>query len=89
MKISIKLTIFILLSTYHISASEPSQSNLFPVSKDNNTKVLQMAHSLLNGSFNAGGGYADVWIRDLNTFIEIALDVNNASDCKKILMGFF
>ena len=31
----------------------------------NLTRVLALAHDLLNGSFNAGGGYADVWVRDI------------------------
>jgi len=34
------------------------------------------AHSLLITELSAGGGYGEVWIRDLNTFIEIALQVN-------------
>ena len=55
----------------------------------NLTRVLAMAHDLLNGSFNAGGGYADVWVRDLATFAHMALDVNPARECQNILLGFF
>ena len=55
----------------------------------NLTRVLHDARSLLNGSFNAGGSYADVWIRDLATFAEVALEVNPPKKCKDILLGFF
>lgn len=32
-------------------------------------KVKQMAEELIKTGFNAGSGYGEVWIRDLNTFI--------------------
>lgn len=34
-------------------------------------EVHRMAHRLLKGSLNAGSNYDQVWIRDLNTFIEV------------------
>ena len=47
-----------------------------------------MAHVLLNGTFNAGGGYADVWARDTATFIDIAMEVNPNAVTKSVLLGF-
>ena len=35
--------------------------------------VLSRARDLLRTGFNAGSGYGEVWIRDLNTFIELTL----------------
>jgi adenine specific DNA methylase Mod len=37
--------------------------------------VLDKAKALLSKGFNAGDGYPQVWIRDLNTFIEISCQV--------------
>ena len=37
-------------------------------------EVHRMAQDLLKGGLNAGSGYGEVWIRDLNTFIEVALE---------------
>ena len=52
-------------------------TTLFPSGAQGNaTQVLAMARALLNGTFNAGGSYADVWARDTATFIDIALDSN-------------
>lgn len=55
----------------------------------NGSKVLEIARRLLKGSFVAGGEYPNVWVRDLNTFLETALEVNNASDVRDQLLGFF
>ena len=41
------------------------------------TVALDRAHTLLKSGFNAGSGYGEVWIRDFNTFIELALTVND------------
>lgn len=54
----------------------------------NQTLVLTMARHLLNGSMNAGAGYADVWIRDTATFLEIACEVNEPKAVKQVLIQF-
>ncbi|MHC4147766.1 MAG: hypothetical protein ACYSUD_23785 [Planctomycetota bacterium] len=41
--------------------------------------VLEKARSILKKGLTAGSGYGEVWIRDLNTFIEIALESPGAS----------
>eukprot|EP00656_Telonema_subtile_P031996 TRINITY_DN3506_c0_g2_i1.p1 TRINITY_DN3506_c0_g2~~TRINITY_DN3506_c0_g2_i1.p1 ORF type:complete len:444 (+),score=81.92 TRINITY_DN3506_c0_g2_i1:114-1445(+) len=56
---------------------------------DNNTAVLAAARKLLTGTFNAGGGYADIWARDTNTFISIAMDANPSQTVQSVLLGFF
>ena len=38
-------------------------------------QVSQQARTLIRSGFNAGDGYGEVWIRDLNTFIELACAV--------------
>jgi len=40
------------------------------------TAVLNKARNTLKTGLNAGDGYGEIWIRDLNTFIELALDLS-------------
>ena len=50
--------------------------------------VHQRARTLLKSGLNAGSGYGEVWIRDLNTFIEVALEVNEPARFREALMTF-
>jgi hypothetical protein len=52
-------------------------------------EVHQMAQKLLKGGLNAGRGYGEVWIRDLNTFIGVALEVNPPQRLRDALLTFF
>lgn len=52
-------------------------------------KVDSMARAVLADGFNAGGGYSQVWARDLNTFIEIACEENEVTDIRNALLVFF
>ena len=51
-------------------------------------KVEAMGRALLSKGYNAGSGYSEVWIRDMNTFIETSLDVVEPSDVKNALSYF-
>lgn len=51
--------------------------------------VLDKARSLLKTGFTAGSGYGEVWIRDLNTFIELSLQVNDPKPVREALLTFF
>lgn len=52
-------------------------------------KVDSMAHEVVKGGFNAGDGYGEVWIRDYNTFIELAMEVMPDSLIQQNLLTFF
>lgn len=52
-------------------------------------QVHQMALDLLKTGLNAGAGYKQVWIRDLNTFIEVSLQVNPRGMLRDALLTFF
>ena len=52
-------------------------------------KVLAKARQVLSSGLNAGSGYGEVWIRDLNTFIELALDVQDHAALREALLTFF
>lgn len=47
------------------------------------------AERLIRTGFTAGDGYGEVWIRDLNTFMNVACKVNDKSVIKKHLITFF
>jgi hypothetical protein len=52
-------------------------------------QVHQMALDLLKSGLNAGTHYPQVWIRDLNTFILVALESNPPSILRDSLLTFF
>ena len=51
--------------------------------------VRQMARKLLQSGLTAGTSYGEVWIRDLNTFIEVALEVNEPKRFRDAFLTFF
>ena len=51
--------------------------------------VVRMGHELLKSGMNAGSGYSEVWIRDLNTFIVPLLDVAPRQSVREALLVFF
>jgi hypothetical protein len=51
--------------------------------------VLDKGKALLKTGFTAGSGYGEVWIRDLNTFIELSLQVNDPKMIREALLTFF
>lgn len=52
-------------------------------------RVDSMAREVVKGGFNAGDGYSEVWIRDYNTFIELAMEVMPDSLIQDNLLTFF
>lgn len=51
--------------------------------------VMEKGRALLKSGFNAGSGYAQVWIRDFNTFIDYSLKVRPQSEVRDALLKFF
>lgn len=51
--------------------------------------VKAKALEVMKTGFNAGDGYREVWIRDYNTFIELAAQVNPKEVLKENLLVFF
>lgn len=76
------------------SSSIPSSSSGVELAREiradaSLTRVYQMALDTLKGGLNAGTGYSSVWIRDLNTFIELSLEVNSPALLRDALLTFF
>lgn len=63
-------------------AARQEASSYFPFVK---TKALEV----MKTGFNAGDGYREVWIRDYNTFIELAAQVYSPDVLKENLLVFF
>jgi hypothetical protein len=51
--------------------------------------VQAMAERLIQSGFTAGDGYGEVWIRDLNTFMDVACQVNDKAIIRRHLFTFF
>ena len=51
--------------------------------------VSEKARKLVSSGFNAGDGYSEVWIRDLNTFTDLATKVADKEKLKEALLTFF
>lgn len=59
---------------------------------ENNASIeftKKKAAEIVKTGFNAGDGYMEVWIRDYNTFIELAAEVYPTDELKKNLLIFF
>ena len=52
-------------------------------------QVKEKAKDLVKSGFTAGDGYAEVWIRDYNTFITLASSLHEAEQTKENLRVFF
>jgi len=51
--------------------------------------ITERAEDLIKTGLNAGDGYSQVWIRDLNTFIETACVVGDKGKIREALSTFF
>jgi hypothetical protein len=87
------IAVIYLLSPFRSVAQNNQQSNVELAQKilsdASLKKVDSMGRQLLTKPFNAGDGYSQVWLRDMNTFIDIALEIRNPDDIKYALKFFF
>lgn len=52
-------------------------------------QIRDMGQNLLRGGFNAGDGYAEVWIRDFNTFVNQSAKVVEHGEIRENILKFF
>ncbi len=51
--------------------------------------VKEKARDLIRGGFSAGENYGELWIRDFNTFMNLACEVYDKNEIRKKLIVFF
>lgn len=82
-----------MISTLMVTAQEKTtEKTVFADKVKNNPYfnfVKTKALAVMKTGFNAGDGYREVWIRDYNTFIELAAQVNQKEVLKENLLVFF
>jgi hypothetical protein len=83
--------LFLLVLSSHAQVKKPINQELIKQIKSNQyfPQVKDKALQVMKAGFNAGDGYREVWIRDYNTFIELAAQVNDKTVLKENLLVFF
>lgn len=79
----VNIILCILLWGNTVSFSQ--QKSIMPMADS----VKTMAEDLIKKGFNAGDGYGEVWIRDFNTFMDVACKVHDKATIRKSLITFF
>lgn len=84
------LALVLVVASLSAMAIQPSNS-LAEKIKTNSTYplIVEKAKTVMKTGFNAGDGYGEVWIRDYNTFIDLACDVYDPAAIKENLLVFF
>ena len=85
---TILLTIIVLCTLSCVGKIDPALKKQITADTRLQT-VSQKAETLIQTGLNAGDGYAEVWIRDLNTFIEPACKVGDVGKIREALLTFF
>jgi glycogen debranching enzyme len=78
-------TVIVCLLLAGRTASFSRQKSIMPMADS----VKIMAEELIKKGFNAGDGYGEVWIRDFNTFMNVACKVHDKALIRKSLITFF
>jgi hypothetical protein len=78
-------------ATFCARAQKSTDAELAKQIRDDQSlrQVHQMTLDLLRGGLNAGQGYGQVWIRDMNTFIAVSLEANPPALLRDALLNFF
>lgn len=90
MKNIIILLGFCIMISSCVQTSDPKRALANKILNDPTLTVVDtMARNLLKKGFNAGSGYSQVWARDMNTFIETALQEVDPKEIRGALLVFF
>ncbi len=93
-----RIGLLLVLSCIMISACHTGPSSVAKTRQELATHILadtslqtveRMARDLLGKGFEAGGEYTQVWIRDLNTFIETSCEVYDKKEIRRHLLTFY
>lgn len=90
MKKTLSLIAFILLISSACTSENRDQELVERLKNDPNiSTVKEKALDIVTTGFNAGDSYSEVWIRDYNTFIELAMEVHDHEDIRENIRIFF
>ena len=78
------LIVCLLIVCLNVSYAQKRVESVRPLADS----VKKMAERLIKTGFTAGDGYGEVWIRDMNTFVEVSCKVNDKTLIKKNLIRF-
>jgi glycogen debranching enzyme len=79
------INVILCLLLWSNTASFGQQKGIMPLADS----VKTMAEELIKKGFNAGDGYGEVWIRDFNTFMDVACKVHDKATIRKSIITFF
>lgn len=94
-KIKPLTVLFILAALVLICSCSDKKQNSKPtladkIQSDTNFQMVDsMARHIIKEGFNAGSGYSQVWARDMNTFIETAIEEMPAEEVRGAILVFF
>ena len=84
------LTLLIVFASSLQACASPKKELAEKIKKDQYFAFVKAkALEVMKTGFNAGDGYREVWIRDYNTFIQLAALVNEKATLKENLLVFF
>jgi len=90
MKLSLSAFLILLLTCVSSAQTRPDKSQLAKtILADARLDTIEARGLRLLSGFSAGTSYAEVWIRDLNTFIKGSLKVHPEEEVKSKLLMFF
>ena len=88
--ISIVSLLFLFLFSSCNSKSDDKKKLAGKIKNDTTFELVkEKALEVVSSGFNAGDSYGEVWVRDYNTFIELATEVHKHEDLKENLRIFF
>lgn len=84
-----KTLFFVIILLASLSAVAQRNELAQKILKDERYDIIkEKGLALLSTGFNAGSGYQEVWIRDLNTFITYSLQVRPQEEVREVLLRF-
>lgn len=84
------LIAFVSFIFFSCTSENPNDELIDALNNDPNIPVVkQKAIDIVTTGFNAGDNYSEVWIRDYNTFIELAMDIYDHEDIRENIRIFF
>ena len=87
---NLALAVVLICFIWSCSQNNPKKLLAQKILNDSTLNIVDtMARSLLKKGFNAGSGYSQVWARDMNTFVEIALKEVSPKEIRGAILVFF